>query len=247
MKKASILLYGLLAYFMFFGAFLYLIGFLLGVVVPKDINSGQQVDLTSSFIVNLGFILVFAIQHTVMARTGFKRWWSKIIPASIERSTFVLVTSLILIAMFYFWKPLPASIWKIESGVGQVLMYLIAAIGWGIVFISTFLINHFDLFGLRQVYFAFRGKEYSPVPLKVISFYRLVRHPLMFGFLLAFWATPDMTLGHLVFALGFTIYILVGVQFEERTLMGEFGSEYENYRASTPSLIPTWRRPLSSP
>jgi protein-S-isoprenylcysteine O-methyltransferase Ste14 len=239
MRRFAILAYGVISYLIFFASFLYLIGFVAGVVVPKDINGGIADSSISAILINLSFILLFGVQHTIMARSAFKERWTKIIPAAAERSTFVLVTSLILMATFWQWRAMPEVIWSAQSPILVGLLYAGCALGFGIVLISTFLIDHFDLFGLRQVYLQFVGKEYTHPPLKVVSLYRFVRHPIMVGMILAFWSVPHMTVGHLLFAIGFTAYIVIGTQVEEKALIAELGDEYTNYMAVTPGLIPS--------
>ena len=238
MKKTFLLLYGMTAYFAFFVTILYMMGFLGNFTVPKDINDGTPAPATQAIAVNLLLILAFAVQHTIMARPAFKRWWTQFVPKSIERSTFVLIASLILAVIFWQWRPMPGVLWSIENPVGRAVIYTLFMAGWVFVFYSSFLINHFDLFGLRQVFLHFRDEPYKPVPMKVVSLYRLVRNPLMLGFVIAVWAAPTMTYGHLLFAAGMTAYVFVGIQFEERTLSNELGAVYEAYRRRTPMLFP---------
>ena len=237
--KTAILMYGTIVYTIFLGVFLYLIGFVANVLVPKGINDGIEGPMSTAIIINVSLIMLFAVQHTIMARPRFKRWFTKVVPQSAERSTFVLITAAILMLMFWQWRPMTGIAWDIENPYARILMYSLSGFGWGLALLSTFLINHFDLFGLRQVVLQFFGKEYNPVPTKVVSLYRMVRNPLMLGFIIAFWATPTMTMGHLLFAITYTSYILVGIQFEERTLSNELGEVYRAYRKRTPMLIPT--------
>ena len=239
MKRITILMYGVVSYLAFFAVFTYLMGFLSGVLVPKDINGGVTDQSMMAVLINISMILLFAVQHTIMARPAFKKKWTKIIPVEAERSTFVLVTSYILALLFWQWRPNPAVIWSVESSFLAGILYGGCALGFGIVFYSSFLINHFDLFGLRQVFLQMMGKEYTHPELKVVSLYRIVRHPLMLGMLIAFWSTPLMTVGHFVFAAGFTAYILVGTRIEESTLIQELGDEYLKYQETTPALIPS--------
>lgn len=232
-------IYGLIAYIIFLGSFLYAIGFVGEILVPKGINTGpESQNLLNALLINAGLLSLFAIQHSVMARPGFKKWWTKIIPAQVERSTYVLISSLILILLFWKWRPMPEVIWSVEEEVWQMLLIGLFWLGWGIVLLSTFLINHFDLFGLRQVYLYLKGEEITPVEFKEPWLYKYMRHPLMFGFIIAFWATPYMTLGHLVFAIATTGYIFIGIWFEERDLIRSHGEKYKEYRQRVRMLLP---------
>jgi methanethiol S-methyltransferase len=235
------LAYGLFSYTVFLVAFLYAIGFVGNLVVPKSINSGAERPLQEALIVNVLLLGAFAIQHSVMARPGFKKRWTKIIPKPIERSTFVLIASLLLLLLFWQWRPIPMTIWVVENSFGQLLLQAIYFLGWLIVFFGTFMINHFDLFGLRQVYLNLRNREHTELGFRTPGFYKFVRHPIMLGFLIAFWATPTMTAGHLLFAVATTGYILIALQLEERDLVNYFGDQYRHYRQKTSMLIP--RRP----
>jgi protein-S-isoprenylcysteine O-methyltransferase Ste14 len=240
MQRLAILLYGVISYAIFFGTFLYAAGFVGNILVPKSIDSATSVPFVQALLVNLGLLAVFAIQHSVMARPAFKRWLTRYIPQPAERSTYTLFSSLALIALFAFWQPMGGVIWDISSPFGQALMYTLFAFGWGLVLVSTFLINHFDLFGLRQVWLAFRGRPYTPLQFDMPGPYKLVRHPLYVGWLFAFWATPTMTVAHLVFALLTTAYILIAIQLEERDLI-EAHPEYASYREQVPMLVPRLR------
>ncbi len=232
-------LYGVIAYIIFLGSFLYAIGFVGDIWVPKTINTGvESSSIIQALLVNAGLLALFAIQHSVMARKGFKRWWTKIIPSHLERSTYVLISSLILILLFWQWRPMNDVIWNIESGIGSIILTGLFWLGWGIVLSSTFMINHFDLFGLRQVYLHLKGKEITPIEFKEPWLYKYMRHPLMLGFIIAFWATPYMTLGHLVFAIATTGYIFVGIWFEERDLIRYHGAKYKEYRKRVRMIIP---------
>ncbi len=246
MGRLPIFLYGVVAYVLFLGAFLYQMGFLLGMVVPKDINDGAVTPAVSAAVVNIILLSLFAIQHTIMARLAFKRWWTKIIPEPMERPTFVLLSSVLLLLMNWQWRPLPDVVWHIEGG-GRGLLYAVSLLGWGLVLYSTFLINHFDLFGLRQVWLYFQGQEYTEVPFKETVLYSWVRHPLMLGFLIAFWFTPDMTQGHLLFAVVTTAYVLVAIQIEERTLIAIHGDDYLDYRKRVSMIIPLPPKPADAP
>lgn len=238
MKKAIFLLYGAVAYLCFFGTILYAIGFVGNLIVPKTIDGTPQAPLLQALLTNTGLLLLFAFQHSIMARPAFKRWWTQFVPEPIERSTFVLFSSLCLMLLMSQWQPLGGVVWSIESPLAQGVLMALYLLGWAIVFLSTFLINHFDLFGLRQVWLHFLGKPYTHLPFRTPFLYKAVRHPLYMGFLIAFWATPMMTVTHLLFALATTGYILTAIQLEERDLITQFGDKYRNYRRSAPMLIP---------
>jgi protein-S-isoprenylcysteine O-methyltransferase Ste14 len=238
LKRIAVFLYGVISYALFFGNFLYALGFMANVFVPKSIDSGPEVPFGTALLINSLLLGVFAVQHSVMARPAFKRWLTKFIPRPAERSTYVLMSSICLAALFAFWQPMGGTIWNVQDPVGQIVLYSILVLGYLIVLVSTFLINHFDLFGLRQVWLYLRGKEYTPLKFRTPFFYKFVRHPLYVGWLLFFWATPTMTAAHLVFAIATTAYILVAIRFEEKDLVAEHGSKYENYRRSVPMLIP---------
>ena len=238
MKRSLVLLFGVLSYGVFFFTFLYQIGFVEGMVVPKAMNDGAVISVARAVVVNLVLLSLFAIQHTIMARLVFKRWWTKIVPEPIERSIFVLLTSLLLLLMNWQWSPLPEHIWHVQGSGGRTALYAVSFAGWGLVLYATCLINHFDLFGLRQVWLYFKGREYTEVKFKETVLYSWVRHPIMLGFIIAFWATPDMTQGHLLFAAVTTAYILVGIQVEERTLLALHGEDYRRYRERVSMIIP---------
>lgn len=242
MNRTLSFCYGLVCYAVFLISFLYAIGFVGDFVVPKSINSGSQSSILHSLIINLVLLSLFAVQHTIMARPAFKRWWTKIVPIQVERSTFVLVASLILLLLYWQWQPMPSVVWSIENPVGKTLLLALFWIGWLVVLLSTFMINHFDLFGLRQVWLHFSNQDYHHVEFQTNSLYRYVRHPIMFGFIIAFWATPFMTVGHLLFAFVTTAYIFIGVQFEEHDLMQFLGKNYDDYRRRVPMLIPFMKK-----
>jgi protein-S-isoprenylcysteine O-methyltransferase Ste14 len=233
-------LYGALVYLLFFGTFLYAIGFIANLWVPKGIDSGTVVATGTAIVINVALLGVFAVQHSLMARPAFKRWWTKLVPESVERSTYVLFASLALILLYWFWRPLPTAVWSVGAEWARMLLWVIFWAGWGVLLVSTFLINHFELFGLRQVMARMSGRAIPPAVFRTPAFYRYVRHPIYLGFVLAFWAAPDMSLGRLLFAIGGTGYILAGIQLEERDLIGLFGQTYRDYRRRVPMLLP-WR------
>ncbi|MEE8055113.1 MAG: isoprenylcysteine carboxylmethyltransferase family protein [Gammaproteobacteria bacterium] len=218
--------------------FLYTIGFVGNLIVPKTIDSGPVGPVTTVFIVNLILLGLFAVQHSVMARPGFKKWWTQFVPRPVERSTYVLISSLILILLFWQWRPMADVVWQVENTAGRFVLIGLFWIGWGTVLLSTFMIDYFDLFGLRQVYLHLRGLEYTSVEFKTTALYRYVRHPIMLGFVIVFWATPEMTQGHLLFAIATTGYILIGIQFEERDLRTFLGQRYNEYSRQVSMLIP---------
>jgi methanethiol S-methyltransferase len=230
--------YGTVCYLIFLAAFLYAIGFVGNLVVPKSIDSEPQVPLAEALIVDLLLLGMFAIQHSVMARPGFKRWWTRLIPMPVERSTYVLVSSLMLLLLFWQWRPILGTLWEVQQTMAIIALWILFGAGWVIVLISTFLIDHFDLFGLRQVVLCATGSPYSPPPFRVTSLYRVVRHPIMLGFIIAFWATPVMTWGHLLFAFMTTAYTVIAVHLEERDLRAAHGQTYEDYRQRVSMLVP---------
>lgn len=231
-------MYGIVSYLLFFGTFLYAFGFVGNLFVPKSIDGAPQVSLLNAILINGGLLLLFALQHSIMARPAFKAWWTKFVPVPVERSTYVLLSSLCLLLLVWQWQPMGGFIWVIENPAGKALMTGVFVTGWLIVLLSTFMINHFDLFGLRQVWLYFRGKKYEPLRFRIPFFYKYVRHPLYFGWLIAFWATPVMSVAHLLFALLTTGYILTAIIFEERDLVGHFGNRYSEYRKSVPMILP---------
>lgn len=237
-KRVSFFTYGVACYGIFFITFLYAIGFVGNLWVPKSIDATPTAPFVTSLVIDVLLLGLFAVQHSVMARPAFKRAWTRIVPKELERSTYVLFSSLALIALFAFWQPLGGTIWRVENSVGQLALYSICVLGWSLVLVATFLINHFDLFGLRQVTLYLMGREYSPVKFKNTLLYNNVRHPIYLGFILAFWATPVMTATHLLFALATTGYILIGIQLEERDLKKVL-PQYDEYSKRVPMLIPS--------
>lgn len=242
MTRILALVYAVVCYAVFFVTFLYAIGFVAGIGVPKHIDNGPAAPLATALAIDVALLLLFAVQHSVMARPGFKRWWTRFVPAPVERSTYVLASSLALVVLFWQWRPLPQLVWQAE-GIARPLLYALSAAGWLLVLSGTFLINHFDLFGLRQAWFNLRGRPTPDEPFVERAFYRIVRHPLMLGFLVAFWATPTMSVGHLLFAVATTGYILLAVKFlEERDLLAMHGDTYRDYQRRVPMVLPWPRR-----
>jgi methanethiol S-methyltransferase len=237
MRRPMVFFYGVVCYTIFLVTYVYAIGFLGTILVPKSIDSTASTPLGKALLIDLALLGVFALQHSAMARPRFKRWWTRIIPEPVERSTYVLLSSVALLLVFWQWRSLGGMVWSIAHPVGQAVLYSIFAFGWLLVLISTFLINHFDLFGLRQVWLYLRGKRYMPLTFQTPGPYRIIRHPLYFGWLCAFWATPTMSATHLVFALATTAYILVAIRLEERDLIGAH-PEYHAYRTRVPMLVP---------
>ena len=231
-------LYAALAYLLFLGTILYAIAFVGNLPVPKTIDSGEAGPLVPALIVNTLLLGLFAVQHSVMARPAFKHWWTRFVPPSVERATYVLLASLAVILLFWQWRPMPEPIWSVTNPAGVMVLHAIFWTGWAVLFISTFLINHFELFGLRQVYARLRGQSLPDPVFRTPFFYKRVRHPIYLGFLLAFWATPSMTMGHLLFGIATTGYILIGIYLEERDLIAMFGDQYRRYREQVSMLIP---------
>jgi len=241
MGRIIAFLYGLVAYLVFLCAFLYAIGFVTGLVVPKTIDTGEATPVVTAVIINLILLSVFAIQHSVMARRQFKQWWTRLVPKSVERSTYVLLASLALALLFWQWRPIPAAVWQIGNpGIANAVLGL-SLLGWLLVLVSTALINHFELFGLYQVVNNLSGKATPEPQFKTPSLYKYLRHPIYLGFIIAFWAAPVMSAGHLLFAAVTTAYIFVGIFLEERDLVALFGDQYKRYREQVGMLIP-WRK-----
>lgn len=241
MNRTLALVYGVVSYVVFLASFLYAIGWVNNAVVPTGIDWGPTGG--PALLIDALLLGAFAIQHSVMARQGFKRWWTKTVPPEIERSTFVLISSVLLFAMFFLWRPMPEAVWRVDGEPARTILFGVGALGWFVVLVSTFLIDHFDLFGLRQVWLHYKGIPYTPPPFRTAGFYRWVRHPIMLGFLIAFWATPDMTRGHLLFAVATTGYILIAIRFEERDLSRFHGADYADYKSRVSMIIPRPARP----
>jgi protein-S-isoprenylcysteine O-methyltransferase Ste14 len=247
MGRALAFIYGVAAYAVFLGTILYAIGFVTGIIVPKTIDSGPAGPVGEALLVNVLLMSLFALQHSVMARQAFKRWWTQFVPVAIERSTYVLLASLALVLLFWQWRAIPATVWEVSDPTLATALLGLSLIGWAIVFLSTFLINHFELFGLYQVVLNLVGRKTAEPRFKTPFLYKLVRHPIYLGFIIAFWATPVMTVGHLLFAAVTTAYIFVGIALEERDLVALFGDEYRRYRQRVAMLIPLrWKSSRAS-
>lgn len=231
-------LYGVVCYVVFFLTFLYLIGFVAGVYVPKGINDGAQASAVLAVVINVALMLAFALQHTIMARSGFKQWLTRFMPECTERSTFVLAASVVLIVLYWQWRPMPEVIWSVTDPTAVQVLWGLYLLGFGLVLAASFIIDHFDLFGLRQVWFNLRRKPYVHPPFQVTWMYRYVRHPLYVGLFIAFWSAPTMTMGRLLFAIVMSGYILIGLRYEERDLVRFLGEDYRRYRDSVPMLVP---------
>lgn len=237
LARGLTLAYGVLSYLVFFASFLYAIGFIGGFGVPTTLDGPRVAGWPEALLTNLGLLLAFGLQHSVMARPAFKRWWTQYVPAKVERSTYVLASSLALIAMFLFWQPLGLIVWDLELPAARAAVFAGYGAGWALVLYATFLINHFDLFGLRQVWLAFRAKPYAPLRFVTPWLYRVIRHPLYLGWLMVLWFAPTMSAAHLMFALGATAYLFVGIRLEEADLRNEHAG-YAAYQAKVPMIVP---------
>jgi protein-S-isoprenylcysteine O-methyltransferase Ste14 len=240
-SRLAAFLYGLACYVLFFATFLYAVGFVSDLFVPKTIDTGDTVPIGEALAVDLVLLAIFAIQHSVMARQSFKQWWTQFIPTSIERSTYVLFSSLALILLYWQWRAIPAVVWHVENPLLAGAVMAFSFIGWAIALTSTFLISHFELFGLHQVANDLAGRPMPEPRFRTPLYYKFVRHPIYLGFIVAFWAAPTMTVGHLLFAVGTTAYIFVGIFFEERDLIAVFGDDYRRYKNRVWMLVP-WRK-----
>ena len=235
-------IFGLIGYGVFLTAFLYLIGFVGNFIVPKSIDSGPVIPFNVAILVNAALLALFAVQHSAMARPAFKRWWAKIVPPSVERSAYVMLSSSVLLILFWKWQAMTEVIWTVENQFGRFILQACFWLGWLMVAGSTFMISHLDLFGLRQVYLRIRNIEYLPIPFRMTAFYRYVRHPSMLGFLIAFWASPLMTIGHLFFSIFMTGYIFIGIYLEERDSLNLNGDVFDQYRQEVPMIVPFFCR-----
>lgn len=236
--RILVMLYGVLSYLLFFATFLYFIAFVGDIFVPKTLSSGGGIEAANVLLINIGLILLWGIQHSVMARDWFKNAIASLIPHHIERSTYVLASSIVLLVLMHFWQPMDAVIWQVDNPLYQQILWTLFGIGWVMVLLSTFLTDHFDLFGLRQTWLYFVNKSYTSVNFTERFIYRWIRHPMMLGLFFAFWAIPTMTYGHLVFSLGMSVYILIGIYFEEKSLIAAVGPAYQEYQSRTARIIP---------
>ena len=235
-------IYGVLAHAGFLVTFAYLVGFLANFAVPKSIDSGEAGPFGLALLVNVLLLAIFGIQHSVMARPGFKQWWTRIVPKHIERSTYVMISNLLVALLVWQWQPMVGVVWNVDHPVGKLILWGLFGLAWVILVLASFMINHFDLFGTRQVYLYLRGRECSQLKFETKGFYKYIRHPLMLGWIVGFWSTPQMTVGHLVFAIGTTLYILIAIQIEERDLLRFHGEAYESYRRQVSMLLPLKRK-----
>jgi methanethiol S-methyltransferase len=246
LRRIAVLAYGVVCYLVFFATFLYAIGFIGNLVVPKSIDSAAQVPFGRALLINVGLLGLFAVQHSVMARKWFKERWTRLCPQPAERSTYVLLSSAALLLMFWLWQPMGLVVWNVASPIARAVIMNLYGLGWALVFVSTLLIDHFDLFGLRQVYLHFRARPYTTSKFRTPLFYKFVRHPLYLGWLIVFWSAATMTAAHLLFAIATTAYIFLAIQFEERDLARIHGVSYQNYRRNVPMILPVRLRATKS-
>ncbi len=239
MGRIAAFIYGAATYLLMFVTLLYLFAFLANIGVPKGVDDGGAMPFALALMINIGLIVLFGVQHSVMARPGFKKGWTRIVPQPIERSTYVLISTLLFILLFWAWQPMTAVIWNVEALWAQAAVWGVFALGIVLLFASTFVINHFDLFGLRQIWLNLTKKPYTYLKFKVTFFYKFVRHPLYVGWFMIFWATPQMTVGHLLLAIGMSAYILIAIRYEERDLVKFHGETYREYQRTVPMLIPS--------
>jgi protein-S-isoprenylcysteine O-methyltransferase Ste14 len=243
MSRAAALIFAILAYAIFFATFLYLIAFVGDLsIAPRTVDVGPDSPLAVAVAIDVALIALFGLQHSVMARQGFKRWWTRLVPWAVERSVYVLTASLALIILMSLWRPIDTIVWNVGDPLVSDLIWVVFWLGWGMVLLSTFLINHFELFGLQQAWFHARGREASRPEFRQPLFYRWIRHPLYLGFFMAFWAAPEMTAGHLLLAGGMSVFMLIAIQYEEKDLVALFGKDYEDYRQRAGMLLPRFRR-----
>ena len=248
MQRSLNMLFALVAYAIFFATFLYLIAFVGDIAVtPRTVDYGPSAPTMTAFIIDVGLIALFGIQHSVMARQGFKKWWTRVVPVEAERSVYVLMASAALLILMSFWRPIDGLVWDVANPTGQIILWALFGLGWGIVLLSTFLLNHFELFGLQQAWFHLRGRQAEPHQLRQPLFYKWVAHPLYSGFFLAFWATPRMSYGHLLLAVGVSIYMLIAIRYEERDLTNYYGDDYRRYRSGVGMLFPRFGRRPATP
>ena len=236
--------FAIIAYAIFFATFLYLIAFVGDLeLAPRTVDVGPDSPLAIAVAVDVGLIALFGLQHSVMARQGFKRWWTRVVPWAVERSVYVLMASLALIILMTLWRPIDTIVWNVGDPLVSDLIWVVFWLGWGMVLLSTFLLNHFELFGLQQAWFHVRGRPWEKPVFRQPLFYRWIRHPLYLGFFMAFWAAPEMTAGHLLLAGGMSVFMLIAIQYEEKDLVALFGRDYEDYRQRAGMLLPRFRRP----
>ena len=236
--RVLVMLYGIISYFIFFGVFVYFIGFVGDILVPISISSEVEEYSSSALLINISLMLLWGVQHSVMARGWFKDRIKNIVPHHIERSTYVLTSAIVLMVFMYYWQPMEGIIWQVENTIAVNILWVLFGLGWVLIFFATFLTDHFDLFGLRQSWLHFVKKVYTPVIFTEVLFYRWIRHPMMLGFLIAFWSLPTMTTGHLVFSIGMSVYVLIGIHFEEKGLEKSIGQTYVDYQQRTSKVIP---------